>query len=130
MAWVEADVHAWSGRMREALQKEMPELVLQSVEAENRFDFIHKDVIETYPTLVNVIAKIIRRFGIRDNDLCGVSPLGLLVIAWERVDKKALGLMLADIGQTCLQGDSHRLFSLILAHQRSLNGSSTCRDRE
>lgn len=115
--------------MREALQKEMPELVQQSVEAEGRFALIHKDLTECYPnSLVNVIAKIIRRSGTRDTDLCGVSPLGLLVIAWERVDRLALGLVLFDIGQTCLQGDTHRLFSLILADKRSKTNPDTPSD--
>lgn len=119
MAWVEADVHAWSGRMREALQKEMPELVQQSVDAEARFPAARQQMFAYYTHHLQVLNKIVSRGGMRDNDLCGASPLGLLVLAWERVDRDALGLMLADIGLTCLQGDTHRIFSLILANHRS-----------
>ena len=119
MGWIEPDVHAWSLRMREALQKEMPELVQQSIDAEARFPAVSQQLLSLYASSAQVINKIVGRRGMRDGDLCGTSPLGLLVIACERTDRNALGMMLQDIGQTCLQGDSHRLFSLILATHRS-----------
>ena len=72
-----------------------------------------------------MLDKIAGRRGVGDGALCGVFPLGLLVIAWETVDKDALGLMLVDIGQTCLEGDTFRLFSLILADHRSKTTTTT-----
>lgn len=119
MAWVEPDVHAWSARMREALIKEMPELVAQSVKAEERYPQLSNEILARYPQCAPVVHKIAGRRGMRDNDLCGVCPLGLLVVAWECADRQALEMMLHDIGQTCLQGDTFRLFSLILAMHRS-----------
>lgn len=119
MAWVEADVHAWTARMCGVLQSEMPELVAQSVEAEARYPAQAKQMHAYYSHKQPILDKIASRGGMRDRDLCGASPLGLLVIAWETVDRDALGMMLADIGHTCLQGDTFRLFSLILADRRS-----------
>lgn len=123
-AWVNPDVHAWSATMQRIMSAEFPTLAAQSVEAEARADTVVTAAKQTLPPAVHsVIDKIVKRRGIRDRDLCGCSPLGLFVLAYEKVqDKKALSDMLADIAHTCVQGDTHRLFSLIYAiHHSSMD---------
>jgi hypothetical protein len=116
--WVNPDVHAWSTTMQRIMSAEFPTLPAQSIEAEARADIVIAAARETTlsPKFDSIVRKIVKRRGVRDHDLCGCSPLGLFVLACEKVqDKKALNDMLADISHTCVQGDTHRLFSLLYA---------------
>lgn len=129
MAWVQDNVHAWSGQMSQVLKSEMPQLVAESHAAAARCNptMIKQTVL---PAVWSVIDKIVSRKGSRDGDLCGVDPLGLLQLAWEETSKdvdgsKALVDLLVDIGHTCLQGDTHRLFFYIRALRLSKHAASS-----
>lgn len=123
MAWVNADVHAWSKTMSQVLRAEMPNLAQESQTAVTRADTAAMKA--ALPAGVwPVINKIESRKGATDGDLCGVNPLGMLQIAWEVTPKDADGQralvdLLTDIGGTCLQGDTHRLFFYIRAVRMS-----------
>ena len=123
-AWSEPEVHAWSGRMSEVLKKELPSLPSDSLLALTRANAVVEKAISNIAlkAYIPVIIKLHARGNVRDGDLCSCAPLGLFVLAYERVETKELGDALADIAQTCVQGDSHRLFALLLAHHRSEQG--------
>lgn len=75
----------------------------------------------------HVLNKLSARSGLADPDLCDANPVGLLVMVWRAVRATgpnpdavaALRCTLEDMGSTCLQGDTHRLFSLHVALHRS-----------
>ena len=72
----------------------------------------------------SVVDKISSRRGQSDPELAGVDPFGMLIVAWSTMrdpDVQAFCDALDDIGGTCLQGDTHRLFALALALKRSQN---------
>jgi hypothetical protein len=117
--WINANVHAWSGQMSAVLSADMPDLVQESIAASARSNpaAIKQSLL---PQVRHVVDKILGRRDARDNDLCGVNPLGLLQIAWEETSRdadgdSALSELMFDIGGTCLQGDTHRLFFYIRA---------------
>lgn len=121
--WINANVHSWSTTMSQVLESDMPQLVAESALAVLRFD---ADVIKKAisPSVWNVIDKIHGRKSLKDKDLRDSNPLGLLQIAWEETEKNADGMqaltdLLQDIGSTCLQGDTHRLFFYIYALKMS-----------
>jgi hypothetical protein len=117
--WVNANVHSWSKQMSAVLFEEMPQLVQEAAEAVSRADpGAMKRVLP--PNVWHVIDKITSRRGQVDCDLCQINPLGLLQIAWEETCKdpdsyRSLADVLTDIGDTCLQGDTHRLFFYVRA---------------
>lgn len=124
--WKDADVHAWSTKMAQVISETMPALPAESARAGARCDpaairsALGRDVWA-------VVDKIAGRRSCGDLDLCGMDPLGLLQLLWEEMDARdagdiaALEDLLRDIGHTCLQGDTHRLFSRLLAIRRSTN---------
>lgn len=116
--WKDPDVHSWSARMRTVLTEEWPSLPQESTVAEQRWEAIPQEIKAALPP--TVVAKIVGRRGVTDRDLCGALPLGLLVMACEIRGLQVSDLVdcLQDVGQTCLQGDTHRLFSFLLAHRR------------
>ena len=121
--WIEADVHSWSTRMSQVLNINMPGLVKESEDANNRCD-PSKIKGSLNQNVWFVIDKITGRRIMKDSDLCKVNPLGLLQLVWEEIPKEkddlsALEGLLRDIGGTCLQGDTHRLFSYLVAMRRS-----------
>jgi hypothetical protein len=125
--WVNADVHSWSGNMSRALADDMPLLVQETNAAASRGNAA--EIKRSLPPPVwFVVDKISGRRGIKDMDLCGVDPFGLLQIAWEETSRdadgdRALAELVADIGSTCLQGDTHRLFFYIRAVRMSKRAS-------
>ena len=112
--------------MSQVMKEEMPTLPLESQEAaKNRADAVLKEARSILQgSLLTVIDKIERRRNVSDGDLCGSNPLGMFVLAWERCDRDSVMDCLTDVGMTCVQGDTHRLFSLILAHHRDFALSS------
>ena len=125
LPWKEADVHCWSTRMSRVAMDAMPNLSVESAAAAARCD---PAIIVSKLTLLAAkmaVDKIFRRRTLADSDLCGANPLGMLQLIWEEIDTRdagdvsALEDLLADVGQTCLQGDTHRMFSHLLAIRRS-----------
>lgn len=117
--------------MSEVLRAEWPSLPEDSQDAQARWGTLHDELLARLgPAAAAAAAKIRSRAGARDGDLCGVAPMGLLALAceWaagsgESSRLSALDDCLADVGQTCLQGDTHRIFSLLLAARRDCIGA-------
>jgi hypothetical protein len=123
--WVNADVHSWSKQMSQTLMSEMPQLVREADAAVARGD--PASIKRALPPKVwCVVDKITGRKGVKDADLCGMDPFGLLQVAWEVTPRdadgdRALTELLEDINGTCLQGDTHRLFFYVHAVRLSRN---------
>lgn len=83
------------------------------------------------PHVHPVLDKLASRIALTDPHLCDTNPVGLLVLVWAAVKATggtsgpeaealaALRCTLEDMGSTCLQGDTHRLFALLVALHRS-----------
>ena len=77
------------------------------------------------PAVKTVLAKLTQRYAMRDQDLCGISGSGLCVLLWDRIaatnEPEAyvhFAETLEDVGGTCLQGDTHRLFFSLVTYER------------
>jgi hypothetical protein len=134
LPWKEADVHCWSTRMSQVATDAMPGLAAESRTAALRCD---PAAIVSRLTLLSAkraVDKIFHRRTLGDSDLCGTNPLGMLQLIWEEIDicdasdVSALEELLVDVGQTCLQGDTHRIFSHLLAIRRSREDVETCKN--
>lgn len=99
----------------------MPKLAAETMAALDRFD--PEAMKAAMPGQSAVIDKIATRKALRDHDLCDCNPAGMLQLVWEEEEDKrelsGLESTLADVGRTCLQGDTHRLFSHLIALRRS-----------
>jgi len=124
--WKQADVHAWSKTMSEQLKTEFPDLPDKTVQYRDKFDAVANEIREKYNKHTGVellLVKMKRREHLVDNDLCGISPSGLLALVWIDIVRKIDDSdcyrhffdTLIDMGSHCLQGDSHRLFSTFVA---------------
>lgn len=129
--WKTPDVHQWSREMSALVTAEFPDLPQTSQARANMFDMCAQEVIQKYSgnqELAQVVSKLKARSGINDHDLCQTSVVGLFVIVWQDLVKKIDSdetyshflFTLMDMGQTCVQGDTHRLFSTYVALKRSL----------
>jgi hypothetical protein len=120
--------------MRKQLQEEFPGLPAETAKRELHFEEACAEILAKYkgdPAVAAVLAKIRSRKGVKDMHLCGVLPAGLLAIVW--ADQVTLinepelyehfRLTLIDIGGTCLQGDTHRLFATYVALSRDIQQS-------
>ena len=118
--------------MAKILEEQYPELPGLTAEASARLDITVEDMrrrgIGVSGPAEAAVKKIVARSEVVDADLCNVVPAGLLVITWELALKVSgssptLRLMfeqtLSDMGTTCVQGDTHRLFSLYHALRKS-----------
>ena len=124
--WVDSNVHSWSARMSGVLDLELPDLPRESVEAAESTQEVAEIKSNVDQTLHPIVDKIFGRRGCLDRDLRCVDPFGMLVLTWRGL--KGVGDManagtvmsdfLRDIGGTCLQGDTHRLFSVLLTIRR------------
>jgi hypothetical protein len=126
-AWKNPDVHAHTVEMRTQLQKEFQELPQLTRLYASSFDRAAKEIKQVYNGDGEVVAcldKMTRRKDVVDNDLCGVMPAGLLALVWEdkiKPNEEAREHFLAtlkDMGTTCVQGDTHRLFATYVAFSR------------
>ena len=125
-SWVEPDVHSWSQRMSN-LVREDPSFTC--IAGESEVARLRSNVTDIKrglrPSSMVVVDKIVGRQDYTDHDLCNVNPMGLLQLLWEELDHdnaddlNMLDGVLDDIGGTCLQGDTHRLFSHLVAIRRS-----------
>lgn len=129
MAWFNPDVHAWTSEMRNLVKAEFPELRDQSRLYATKFDSTVQDIKDMYGDDVlikQVMDKMVARRNAIDTDLFGVVPAGLLALVWlEYVKKindtgcyKLFKENLYDMGTTCVQGDTHRLLSILVALDR------------
>jgi hypothetical protein len=128
--WLNADVHARTPEMRAQLLAEYPDLPKLTRDRSVVPGEIERVISEMRGRVmiaeaVACIDKIYARRGAIDNDLCSVSVAGLLCVVWSdcvvpRITK-TIDLFVAtlcDMGTTCVQGDSHRLFAAYVAYKR------------
>jgi hypothetical protein len=127
------DVHAWSAPMRELIKSDYEGLPDTCTAYASYFDESKTEIIEYYKNdaVVNgVLGKMASRKNVIDADLCGISPAGLLSLVWIEYVKKnknpefymLFSQTLYDMGLHCVQGDTHRLFSILVAMDRSSVG--------
>ena len=109
--------------MSRIMREETPEIIQEclkvtTAEAEAALACAKKALS---PDTHAVLDKIANRKGMSDGDLCGVNPLSMFVLVWNcaKTDVRAIEDVLRDIGLTCLQGDTHRLYSILIAMRRS-----------
>lgn len=100
-------------------------------EMNSRIAIVREHVKQIGSAAENAISKIVGRISVQDNDLDGVYPAGLFIIIVNMIEKYAvheedkksaytnLIESLAETGMTCVQGDTHRLFSIFVALHRS-----------
>ena len=119
------DIHAWSRLMSESMQHQCPDLPRHSQAARALFPVTAQNIMAHFreaaphraPMVEAVLRKLEQRRQRPDSDLCGVSGAGLCVLFWDVVrgqgERESFALFadtLEEVGQTCLQGDTHRLF--------------------
>jgi hypothetical protein len=133
--WVNPDVHARTNEMRIKLAEEFSDLPrLTQLYAQN-FDTALREIKLFYRNDGEIAAcldKMDRRKDIVDHDMyivdsnkdhiC-ISPSGLLALLWDEKIKPNESYVhfretLLDMGLTCPQGDSHRLFASYVAFSR------------
>jgi len=132
--WKRPDVHAWSKDMKVLAETEFPDLPGVTKAAAPLFDGVCREIREHYANSAPfaVVDQVLKKMELRrhavDMDLGGVVPAGLLVLVWFDYVKKInepecymhFSETLADMGTTCIQGDTHRLFSSLVALHRDL----------
>lgn len=130
VAWVQPDVHSWTPVMQALLKNEFPDLPQITEGYAPMFDDACASIREKYgstPAVEQVLSKMSMRRAVSDGDLCGVVPAGLLAYVWfEYVEKlnavecfRHFHDTLSDMAGTCIQGDTHRLFSSLVALKRA-----------
>jgi hypothetical protein len=114
--------------MSKSMKEDCPELETKCAEIASKPGYADEICIQAKKKLPAdthpVIDKIVARRHLADPDLCGVNPLAMFVSTWLLVQDdpdsiKSMTDILRDVGGTCLQGDTHRLYSLYLALKRS-----------
>lgn len=128
--WINPDVHARTPEMRALLLSEFPELPKLTRDRSVVPKEIERVMLQIRgqklpPQAEACLEKIYNRRGAIDVDLCDVSVAGLLCMVWSdcvlpRIHT-SLDLFigtLCDMGTTCVQGDSHRLFAAYVAYKR------------
>lgn len=127
--WKQPDVHQWSSEMSRKLLEECPNLPDMTRRAAVDFDLACQQIREYYgPSVEPVLTKMGQRKNVVDRDLGGVMPAGLLALVWfglvTKIDEPECYthflLTLEDMGPTCIQGDTHRLFSTYVALVRAM----------
>jgi hypothetical protein len=133
--WVKENVHSWSSDMTKVVADEFPYLPDKTREYLSRFDEARADITGYYRqhacadalnVVVSVLDKINSRRAARDADLMMISPAGLLAMLWfDYVVPNGcfdhFADTMRDMGSTCVQGDTHRLFSTLVAMFRQKN---------
>lgn len=120
------NVHAWSPLMKKLVLEQYPTLPAETNSARPRFKAAAADIINRLPQLAPIIAKIESRIDIVDGDIGGLYGAGLLVIVWNQVKSFNeaetyihFSDTMLDVGNTCVQGDTHRLFETYIALRAS-----------
>lgn len=128
--WKNPDVHAHTAEMRSIMSSEFPKLPKLAELYMKDFDTVCTEIERHYAgngSIAQCINKLRVRKDVRDHDLQGISLAGLLCIVWIDCVKPSgelydhFACILQDMGTTCVQGDSHRLFSLYVASVRSIS---------
>jgi len=128
--WQQPDVHSRTPEMRNQLKAEFPDLVGHSLRMGPLFSLACADIRAHYggnQAVEHCLSKMERRASTTDHDLGGVLPAGLLAIVWldqvSRIDEPECYdhflATLVDMGGTCVQGDTHRLFATYVALARA-----------
>ena len=148
MTTVHQDVHAWSAEIRNVLAREFPHLVNESFEAEQDYDEWAKPHLRRWaraqgPGAESATELVLRiadeRRCARDRDLFDVTCHGMLGVLVDAVEEcggddpdrdllDAVTRTFEDMGQTCLQGYTHRVATLVVALRRSLRDVGTAYD--
>lgn len=124
------DVHFWTPAMRAVLKEEFPNLPMQTRAYFPKFDSTVAEIQAQYPNdpqVAGLLAKMKKRKNEIDKDLFDAVPAGMLAFVWieyiKETDLKECYTFfhdtLVDMGSTCIQGDTHRLFSVLVALQRA-----------
>jgi hypothetical protein len=121
--WQNPDVHAHTNEMREVINELYKTLPTQTQHRLSEFDRATIEILKHYEGdihIINTIQKMIARKDVLDSQLSNVSPAGLLSIVWFDIIKPTSEFdhfrdTLNDMGGTCVQGDSHRLFATYVA---------------
>jgi hypothetical protein len=120
------NVHAWSPLMKKLVLEQYTSLPAETNSARSKFKAVAGDIIAKLPQLASIVTKIESRFDIADSDIGGLYEAGLLVIVWNQVRAfneaetyKHFSDTMLDIGNTCVQGDTHRLFETYIALNES-----------
>ena len=108
--------------MKKLVLEQYPGLPADTNSARSQFKAVTTDINARLPQLAPIVAKIATRFDIADSDIGGLYEAGLLVIVWNQVSAfneaetyKHFSDTMLDIGNTCVQGDTHRLFETYVA---------------
>lgn len=134
--WVKSDVHQWSKEMSTCILKLYPALPDETRLCAQQFDRVYKEINGTLKNIkvLDTLNFMKSRANGIDRDLCCILASGLLVVCWDMAkemnDKDSIAPLfidtLDDMGKTCIQGHTHRLFSLYVAlkeSQKSIKGS-------
>ena len=141
-AWYMPDVHVWTQFIRSTIKEEMPDLPLstrQHIQSDDPRVMVETTMYPFYDhvrkwlnavAVKNVITKIAERALVLDPELENISPAGLLLLIFELVQMiepvkeneeptkdgawKALFDTLVETAGTCIQGDTHRMFALLV----------------
>jgi len=124
--WKTPDVHYWSRDMMGLVSSEYPSLPAETSALDARFDNAASEIAAMYPDVKHVLDKMTRRRACIDHDLGGVKPTGLLAKVWfgyvRRINAPECYALfrdtMMDMGGTCVQGDTHRLFTILVALHR------------
>ena len=127
------DVHAWSRTLQETLQQFYPTLPSDCAGYFSRWDTVMEQMKLRYSPsefseMRGVLEKVKSRKDLHDRDLAELSPANLFCYLWVqtiyRVDDRDTYRhfyeTVKDMGNTCLQGDTHRLFFSYVILDRSL----------
>jgi hypothetical protein len=130
--WYIPDVHAWTPEMKRIMTEEYPNLIDISKQYAIKFDDACLDIMSIFggadPLIPVVLNKMSGRRTCVDKYLGGVVPAGLFAYVWFEYVRKIhetecyilFKNTLMDMGQTCIQGDTHRLFTILVALDRAL----------
>lgn len=139
---INQDVHAWSAEIRKVLSSEFPRVIAETREAELDYVEWTKPRLRSWaraqgPDAESATELVLRvadeRRQTRDPDLFGMTCHGALGVLADTVEEcggdardpdrnllDAVTRTFEDMGQTCLQGYTHRIMTLVVALRRSL----------
>ena len=113
------DVHSWS-RDFSSREANVPLSSLKTPLSSDKLEEILTDLEKRWPEKKHIYDKFKSRINEVDSALCGVNHSALLLACWLKVSEmadesiwKLFGETLDDCGLTCLQGDTHRFWSLL-----------------
>ena len=131
--WKNSDVHAWSESIRTTINQEFPMLIQDINYTSNTYNYVRDQLLNyLFPNdhrIAQIVHLIDQRCGYSDSALLEVKCEGCLCMAYFLVKRHHFESSivclfydtLMDMGQTCLQGYTHRLISFIIAILRSMS---------